>query len=171
MHMMCQQSEYVWFIFFFPLTEEECGEGGRKVEKPFSPPPFVKPAGKCSPAAAALEQKGAEAAWGGSRCCSPRRVSTQDNSPRASWQRGQVGREEAAGELPPSKHLGFIVLGVRPTSWKSLGRPRELLWGARTRTGIGPAAPLGALGLQQGETLILVLGLQTGKLSPCFLSV
>lgn len=86
------------------------------------------------------------------------------------WEKWE-GREEAAGELAPSKHLGFIVLGVRPTSWKSLGRPRELLWGARTGTGIGPAALLGALGLQQGEALLLVLGLQTGKLSPCFLSV
>lgn len=158
-------------FFFFPSLRRNAEREEERWKSLSPPPPFVKPAGKCSPAAAALEQKGAEAAWGGSRCCSPRRVSTQDNSPRASWQRGQVGREEAAGELPPSKHLGFIVLGVRPTSWKSLGRPRELLWGARTRTGIGPAAPLGALGLQQGETLILVLGLQTGKLSPCFLSV
>lgn len=62
--MMCQQSEYV-FGFFFHLTEEECNGGGKSVEKPFSPPSPVQPAGRCSQAATAMEQRSAGAAGKG----------------------------------------------------------------------------------------------------------
>lgn len=67
------------------------------------------------------------------------------------------------GELVPSEHLGFIVLGVWPTSWKSLVRACGLLWGARTGTGIRHATPLGVLGLEQWQRRLLVLGLPSGK--------
>lgn len=84
--------------------------------KSLSPPPFVKPAGKCSPAAAALEQKRAGAAWGGSRCCSPRRVSTQDQLAKgivAKGASGKSGKEERRRQESslPQNTLASLFLG------------------------------------------------------------
>jgi len=108
--------------------EEE--EGGKSL------PP--EPARKHSPATAALEQQKAGAASGGSGRHRPFPQTPRRTTHRGLGGRGggQGGREQAAGELAPSEHLGFVVLGVWPTWWKSLVDACEHLWDHRM-VGVG----------------------------------
>lgn len=123
--------------------------GRKEGWKSLSPPSSLEPAGKWSPVVAAWEQKRAGAAvegGGGLAAAALSHSAACHGQPGKGGEWG--GREEAAGELAPSKHLGFIVLGVWPTWWKSLVRTRELLWDA----GTGTRHPTrGVMGLSNGN--------------------
>lgn len=146
------------FLFFFFSSKKESDGGGRRLEKP---------AGKCSPAAAVLEQKRAEL------CVTIRALCTVCG--QGLWPRGPQGSrgipQRAHLLRSPWLHYSWIWGNFMEKAF-SIHVDRCLGWAqwgarARTRNRVRPwAAGTASLAASSGST-----GLPNGKTFPLFFSL
>lgn len=150
----------VFWFFFLSMRKNAMGkEDGWKSLFHLPPTPSVKPAGKCSPAAAASEQKRAGAAWGdaalpaGSLCRGHLATGTVVKQ-GGRWKRG--GRRRPRSLRAPRLHCSW---GLANFVEKALCAPANCCGMPE----LGQVTPLAVLGLERQRLLLLVLGLPNRK--------